>query len=130
MTLLARLLVVSLLSVSAPALAASFTPLGGLTETGIYSLGQAISADGSVVAGASTNGIETEAYRWSGGTMVGLGFLPGYGGSTAFGVSEDGAVVVGELSTISGIPEAFRWSGGVMTALGTFEPDSYSGALG
>lgn len=124
-----RLLLTSLVFLPGLARAASFTPLGGLTETNLYSTGQAISGDGTAVVGESTNGIETEAYRWTGGTMTGLGFLSGYDGSTAFGASEDGAVVVGQLYGSSS-NEAFRWSGGVMTGLGFLDPDSYSAALG
>src|SRR5205085_2871672 len=78
-----------------------------------------VSADGSVVVGYSSRaGVDT-AFRWtSGGGMVGLGALSG-GRSCAFGVSGNGAVVVGHSNTGSGDIHAFRWtSGGGMQDLG------------
>jgi len=63
-----------------------------------------------------TNGRET--FRWENGIMVGLGDLSGgLLGSSAYGVSDDGSVVVGHSYGTQG-DEAFRWSNGViMTAL-------------
>jgi probable HAF family extracellular repeat protein len=94
--------------------------LGDLPGGSFRSYAIGVSADGSVVVGASTGASNGEAFRWtSGGGMVGLGDLPG--GifiSAARGVSADGTVVVGQGYSASGI-EAFRWtSGGGMVGLG------------
>jgi probable HAF family extracellular repeat protein len=107
-----------------PADAASFTPLGvlpGGTSYGfqVLSRGYAISRDASVVGGMSYSTRGVEAYRWSGGVMVGLGDLPGgvvpgTANSRAFDISGDGGVVVGDgyLRTAPGTAhrEAFRWT--------------------
>ncbi len=123
---LVPLLLASLLSVSDLARAASFTPLGTLPAGNLGSTAWGVSADGTVVVGyaGGDNGY-TEAFRWSGGVMVGLGILPPVGvapSSRAFGVSADGSIVVGEsagwdeaITTFSS--QAFQWSGGVMTGL-------------
>ena len=47
-----------------------------------------------------------------------LGTLPGGGRSEAYGVSANGAVVVGEVATAAG-GRAFRWQNGFMQVLGT-----------
>ena len=93
-------------------------------ETGIVSLGslpggsgsiaEEVSGDGSVIVGwgaSPESGSNVEAFRWTAETgMVGLGDLPGdYFNSRAYGVSGDGAVVVGRSSADPG-PEAFRWT--------------------
>ncbi|MDZ4740655.1 MAG: autotransporter domain-containing protein [Alphaproteobacteria bacterium] len=90
-----------------------------------------MSADGSVIAGQSTNsnGVDdwAEAFRWTlGGGMQGLGVLSGrtHGGrnSTAYLMSADGSVIVGLSSNSNGVDdweEAFHWtSGGGMQGLG------------
>ncbi|HYE96407.1 MAG TPA: right-handed parallel beta-helix repeat-containing protein, partial [Rubricoccaceae bacterium] len=64
----------------------------------------AVSADGSVVVGASY-GNHAEAFRWENGAMTGLGFLPGQPYSAAEAVSADGGVVAGTSG-----PDAFRWT--------------------
>jgi probable HAF family extracellular repeat protein len=61
--------------------------------------------------------------------MTGLGFLHDGGGvSIAYGVSADGAVVVGVSSSTAtaGGYEAFRWRDGTMTGLGVLPGGSYS----
>jgi probable HAF family extracellular repeat protein len=105
------------------ALAATFQRLGHLPGGGLGSGAGALSADGSVVVGASDIGLlwAQEAFRWtSGGGMVGLGHLPGGGAdSSAEAVSADGSVVVGYSDTAAAFAEAFRWtSGGGMVGLG------------
>lgn len=78
--------------------AASFTPL----PEGLF--GRAISADGSTVVGGS------QAFVWDSvnGTRF-LGTLPGgLGTSTAYAVSGDGSIVVGQSYSTSG-NEAFIW---------------------
>lgn len=82
---------------------------GGLS---FDSLAEAVSADGSVVVGRSqgTAPVET-AFRWSAATgMVDLGKLAGgTGNAVALGVSNLGAVVVGNSDSTLGI-QAFMWT--------------------
>jgi probable HAF family extracellular repeat protein len=92
------------------------TGLGDLSTAGGETRSEAngVSGDGSVVVGFARNAVSVEAFRWSGGTMTGLGTIqPGDSHSAAYGVSSNGEVVVG----FSG-PEAFRWEAGAMTGLG------------
>jgi len=85
--------------------------LGYLAGGSQYSEAYGVSADGSVVIGESDNGSVTEAFRWEGGTMTGLGFLSGSSSSHARGVNSDGSVVVGYLENSEGDTNgAFRWS--------------------
>jgi probable HAF family extracellular repeat protein len=71
--------------------------------------GLALSPDGATVVGDSLSFGGYEAFRWKDGTMVGLGDLPGGAlGSTAWGVTADGAVVVGTGTTAEG-RRAFWW---------------------
>lgn len=95
-----------------------------------------VSADGSVVVGASVNRAPVpngEAFRWRQSSgAVGLGDLPGgYSYSVATSVSADGSVIVGHSSSASGY-EAFRWTqGGGMVGLGdlggvTFDSRAYA----
>jgi probable HAF family extracellular repeat protein len=82
--------------------------LGDLPGGGFHSFAHAVSADGSVVVGASTStasGIsDFEAFRWTPATgMVGLGDLPGGNfASTATAVSADGSVIVGSSAVAIG----------------------------
>ena len=63
-------------------------------------------------------------------SLTWLGVLPGYVGSRAFGVSADGAVVVGEAHNASLQFRAFRWTpAGGMQDLGALGGD-YSAASG
>ena len=80
-----------------------------------------LSADGSTVVGRgrSVDG-DIEAFRYTDDTgMLGIGHLPGGSYSDAYGVSADGAAVVGfanSSNTTSGLGwEAFLWtkSGGI-----------------
>jgi probable HAF family extracellular repeat protein len=84
---------------------------GYLSGGQISSSAQAVSADGSVVAGMSCVEQDCEAFRWTADEgMVGLGDLPGgefY--SVGMDVSADGFVVVGRSTSASG-SEAFRWT--------------------
>jgi uncharacterized protein with beta-barrel porin domain len=79
----------------------------GMTGLGVLSgdnvsTATAVTGDGSTIFGTSflVNGsgplVSGQAFRWTQATgMVGLGVLPGDNFSTAFGVSADGAVAVG-----------------------------------
>jgi len=91
---------------------ASFQGLGDLPGGQVFSSAFAVSADGSVVVGASKSalsGSDYEAFRWTRiGGMIGLGDLPGAAfASVARGVSSDGLTVVGwgrtDLGTGGGI---------------------------
>lgn len=70
------------------------------TLGGSDSVAYGVSADGSVVVGASVDGGgRYRAFRWTAQTgMVDLGALPPYSGSAARGVSADGATVVGVVA--------------------------------
>ena len=125
----APLLLASLLLAPEIGRAASFTPLGDLPGGDLASTALGVSADGTVVVGFGVNESgDIEAFRWSGGVMVGLGILPPVvdpAFSYAFGVSADGSIVVGESAggqddTPGSEPyrsQAFLWSGGVTTGL-------------
>ena len=88
-----------------------------------------MSADGSVVVGATENkleGLEQQAVRWVNGKAERLGTLGGKT-SAATGVSADGSVVVGYSLDADGKMRAFRWQDGKMVSLGTIG-DAGSGA--
>jgi len=73
-----------------------------------------VSGDGSTVVGGSQ-----QAYRWDGGVVTGLGYLPGGGTySKAYGISADGSTIVGQSDREDGVIEAARWSGGTIAGLG------------
>ena len=84
--------------------------LGDLPGSLFCSVAYDTSADGSVVVGEGTStasGQNDEAFRWTSAGMVGLGDLPGgvsydMVDSTAYGVSGDGAIIVGEGFGTSG----------------------------
>jgi len=106
----------------------SFRGLGHLPGD-IQSYANAVSADGKVVVGSSTNypANTSQAFRWTEATgMVGLGDLPGgIFGSAAKGVSADGSVVVGRGAPASWY-QAFRWTeAGGMVGLGYLAGGSY-----
>jgi probable HAF family extracellular repeat protein len=96
--------------------------LGDLPGGFVRSSAQAVTPDGSVIAGTGYSASGYEAFRWtSGGGMVGLGELPGGSfESAAWGLSADGLLLVGVSESGSG-REAFSWtSGGGMVGLGDF----------
>ncbi len=84
--------------------------LGVLPGDYYSSGGNAISADGSVIVGASVRVGATQAYRWTSETgMVGLGDLPGGAYfSSPTTVSPDGSIVLGRSNTAMG-DEAMIW---------------------
>jgi len=86
--------------------AVSFQGLDDLLGEPFHNAAYAVSGDGSTVVGQGTGGagaVQFEAARWTAdGQVAGLGFLPVFSGiptSFAWGVSADGAVVVGESSS-------------------------------
>ena len=100
---------------------ASATILDLGTLGGLYSSAYDVSDDGRVVVGYATNGVsQTRAFRWVEGSTGGaVGNLQMYdlgtlGGdeSSAYALSSDGSVVVGEAQAVDGIYEAFRWTEG------------------
>jgi probable HAF family extracellular repeat protein len=81
----------------------------------------AVSADGSTIVGDSSSLSGMQAFRWrEGAGMEGLGYLNGGALSEAWGVSGDGAVVVGRGKSASPVTlEAFIWTpSGGMQGLG------------
>jgi len=108
-----------LLAAATSAQAQSFSDLGTLAGSSV-SEAWGVSADGSVVVGASGN----RAFRWTSAGMVDLGTLGGFY-SHAYGVSADGSVVVGNSSLANNSRRAFRWAGGTMTDLGTLVGGSF-----
>ena len=101
----------------------------------------ALSPDGNVVVGRSSNGTyllngwlpvtSTQAFRWTASGMVGLGTLgamtDGSNFSAASGVSDDGSVVVGSSTAAGANQRAFRWTSSAgMTDIGTLGTHSYA----
>lgn len=107
----------------------SMTDLGTLSANNSFgSWANAVSGDGLVAVGASNSSPGNQAFRWTqGGGMVGLGDLTGGDFvSEAFGVSFDGAVVVGESTSGNGTREAFRWTQAIgMVGLGDLPGGSF-----
>jgi probable HAF family extracellular repeat protein len=98
------------------------------TLGGFESEAFAVSADGSVVIGRSTNASNSRrAFRWTAaGGMQDLGTLGGIE-SAAYDVSADGSVIVGDSSDATGATRAFRWTAaGGMKSLSSL----YAGSLG
>ena len=87
-----------------------------------------VSADGSTVAATFFNPVTNwgGAYRWTaGGGFVSLGTLAGHTGvnASAFGISADGSVIVGQSINGDNNAEAFRWTAATgMSGLGFAVP--------
>ena len=114
------------------------TDLGTLkNDNSGFSTAQAVSRDGSVVAGQAERDIgEPHAAIWSGSgwsTKTDLGTLKAdnSGGSEAYAVSGDGLLVAGRAATDNGETHATVWSGnnwGTKTDLGTLKADNSGGS--
>ncbi len=127
-------LLLALLSLPLLALPLAAQAQSGITDLGTLggrsSAAYGVSADGSVVVGASSTAGNAagqffpavHAFRWTqaSSTMTDLGTMGGTN-SAASGVSADGSVVVGWADTVGNAAHrAFRWtSGGGMVDLGT-----------
>src|SRR4051794_13634469 len=101
-------LVICAVGLSLLAPASSFAALSLLDLGTDSGAARAVNTNGSVVVGS-----RTQAWRWTAGSGITyLGYLPGgSANSHAFGVSDDGAVVVGySPSTQSTSGEAYRWT--------------------
>ncbi len=88
-----------------------------------YSLASSVSADGSIVAGVSSNATGYEAFSWTAeGGMVGLGDLPGGGfGSGIVDITPDGRILVGYGMVDGNIYEGALWiNGGPIESIGGF----------
>lgn len=86
-----------------------------------HSLALAVSADGSVIAGASYSPAGFEAFSWTiDGGMVGLGDLPGGGFSSGVtDITPDGRVLAGYGQVDGDIWEGARWvDGGPIERIG------------
>ena len=132
-----RLLTLAALLAALPAAAApdNITDLGTLkSDNSSHSDANAISADGSVVAGLAQSDSDffSRASVWSGSgwsTKTDLGTLKNdnSGFSTAQAVSRDGSVVAGQAERDIGEPHAAIWSGSgwsTKTDLGTLRSDN------
>jgi probable HAF family extracellular repeat protein len=96
------------------------TELGDLPGGWVFTDANAISADGFVVVGGSSSGkncddkygCRTEAFRWKGGVMMGIGRTdPQFFESVALDVSADGSVIVGSIADpLWDTKEAFIWN--------------------
>ncbi|MBU3596734.1 hypothetical protein ICN10_10020, partial [Polynucleobacter sp. 86C-FISCH] len=122
-----------------------YTTSGGMVSLGVLSgpfassAATAVSADGSVIVGASTStniisgAVIATAFKYTtSGGMVSLGApLPGFTSSVANGVSADGSVIVGSSFNIPwyepGSARAFIYTAtGGMVSLGTLAGGTYS----
>lgn len=94
------------------------------------SFSNAMTPDGAKIVGTCRQqGVSARAFRWTASRgMENLGALPTHGSSDAFGVSADGAIVVGSAarSIINGDDRAVLWT----PALGMVDLNIYFPSLG
>jgi uncharacterized membrane protein len=135
-TAISRLAVAACALVAVPgrtiAQTASFD-LVGIAPGGAGSFAYALSADGRVAAGLSSQvgGSGYPGFTWTRpGGRVDFGLANGLPAQTgAYGISADGSVVVGLAVPVAGSGQAFRWSGpGTFQTLGVFS--SYTRSFG
>lgn len=119
-----------------------WTQAGGIENLGVLnsdgsgfideSRAHDVSADGSVIVGASVDGatLQSRAVRWVGTAIESLGVLSGGNDSFAYGISADGSTIVGSSDSGSGVgQEAFRWTeAGGMVGLGKLNGGNVSEA--
>jgi len=118
---------------------------GNITDLGaLGALGPASSATGfsinasAQVAGTATGTLTEQAFLSSGGTLTGLGALPGGGSySTGAGINDAGQVTGYSFTTSTGnyaadfaLRHAFSYANGAMTDLGTLTGQGYSYGTG
>lgn len=112
-------------------LAGGFMGIGRLQVSDSSSIVRGLSGDGAILVGSSS-GAGTEAFRWSQATgMVGLGTFAGGISSTAWDISDDGAVICGssEIPAATGVDRGFRWTLATgLVGLGTADP-GYPGTV-
>jgi len=93
--------------VALPTLSASSASQNTATATGI-------SWDGTIIAGHSRQGYANQAVRWVNGEIFSLGGLDGASSvlSVANGISGNGQVIVGDVSSGPATGHGFRWTEG------------------
>jgi probable HAF family extracellular repeat protein len=99
--------------------AGNCTSLGDFPGGELSSSAYGVSNDGSVIVGVGADrpGMLPDAFRYFGGVLAKLGYLPGGTQSAAYDVSQDGTVIVGVSGSTQG-SQAFRWEAGQFTPLG------------
>lgn len=105
--------------------------LGWLPGGNKASQAEDISADGSVIVGASTSAAGSQAFRWTAAEgMTGLGLPSGAAFGRATGVSADNSTIIG-FNSFSNLNHAFRWTtAGGMVDLGLMPGMDFSQATG
>ena len=107
--------------------------LGFAILANYFSKGNAISADGSTIAGFHSGTAGLEAFLWTEPTgIVGLGDLPGGASrSWAYGISGDGSIIVGGASGEDFVNEAMLWTEATgMLGLGVLPGKTHAQAFG
>ncbi|MEK6643292.1 MAG: PEP-CTERM sorting domain-containing protein [Planctomycetota bacterium] len=112
------------------------TGLGFPSSTSPYEYSgiQAMSADGSILAGSgSSNEGTNEPFQWQNGVFTRLGRIPGYGTNAHLttAMSDDGQRIVGWGASADGQHnQAWLWDNGSMMGLGFLPSSSNSSANG
>jgi len=92
-----------------------------------YSEAWAINDRGQVVGESGSDEDHGKAFLYSGGSMTGLGTLPGQPYSEAFGINNSGQIVGWSYSSRTAVQgRAFIYRNGKMEDLGTLPGDTYS----
>ncbi len=118
-TSIRSLLVVAVFATAgAHAQTVQFRGLGFLPSTsGSASYATAVNSDGTVVTGYANSGASgTQAFRWTGGVMTGIGYL-GTDTSLAYAISGDGDTIVGHATGTNANNYAFGWHQAPMFAI-------------
>jgi probable HAF family extracellular repeat protein len=97
---------------------------------GNYSVARGINASGTIVGSSTTNGGPEEAFIYSGGSMLGLGGVPGGNGySNGLAINASGEVTGNAINNL-GDYEAFLYNGTTMQGLGTLSGFANSWGIG